>query len=1129
MPGPYHVSLQAPTPGRADGPVLPGTLFLKAAGGRGAGGRCASAEPSAAPRSPWIPWEWDLTRTRGVILHDDGATAGLLRPTHPAEWPGAMAMHSSVAPTAALVLARRRRPSAAAAAAAADEAAGTVQRFAWTVSGTASAVRSTCVGVCHPSTAGAPGGGPPWGRPASGWGLLWAAGGSVFRLGKESPAAPVARTPPWGAGDELAIAADATTGSTVLTVNGAVVLRASRDPPSEVRVPKAGLVPCCYLRAPHAMVTLTAPAPAAPPAAPAGAPLPPRPASATQAARRDRSPERRRRVITVGAWRRQVDNRDDQRSAAGALSALRELRDLSAAEDSPGPSPSPAAQSPARALAPLSSVGRQREWAVPPVFRAAAAGVGLRGGGARAASPAEAAELAELAAPLALAGGLAAETVGRRERYMYRLWAEAWAAAQKDFLSTAVVGEVVLRQMHNATAALPRPSALRTAVSCLVLERVLPACGRVAGIIRCALSEVYRAVYSDYGGTLSPEEAADPLYELEGDCADRQRHREPPNFIAMRTWQDSARRAQDGDGGAAPPAAEMVSRGLARHAGHVLDDTDLLGANPSLLDSHQLKSMFLRLQERLREARAMALRAHFTAWRHTQRSGQQQEQWGDIMHRAKYRIILDKYFAHWRKRFALRRAAAASGRMASPTLHGEPSFGSAGLVMGSPGLPRSLASKAADTRAQWEALKKPVGVGSDDDDDPQRSGEDALGLGDDEQRVSDLDLTQLLHRWVEACIAVHPEVECHGGLRNFSSDFVDGRALLCVVLVVNDKAVIGYGSTYRRLDSFFSSPAGPPNIVYDVPSHLQKKNETMNTAVVAALYGLWILRCQDIVSVEPNSKSKTVAPLRALSKWTGIAMISRAWAGAVRERLRLHAAGIYLQPRRTLRNLAPALQRALFREKEDTGRGGPVDLGVNVEIKELLVLPPVRRVLSDSKINKVLGDIFTRAADGDQEITLGEWVQLLRALGWLAKAGAKSRLPSVCDPDAEDDPSSSALGFPAQARKRPSHHEEATCFLAIEDVHAVFELCQGASEGTDAAGGDGDATIDFSEYQDACVLVSGFWWQHDPARQVSVIGTPDSPGPVEEIAAEIAGHARWFFENVLIPQAAALPSAQSSG
>eukprot|EP01065_Artemidia_motanka_P029302 TRINITY_DN35443_c0_g1_i1.p1 TRINITY_DN35443_c0_g1~~TRINITY_DN35443_c0_g1_i1.p1 ORF type:complete len:1086 (+),score=221.42 TRINITY_DN35443_c0_g1_i1:73-3330(+) len=1070
MPGPYHVSLQAATPGRLDGLQLPGTMFLDKQ--RTGVLRPQTAEPRTQATAPY-GWSWDTGQNRNVLVRDSGETVCLLAAAGGLSWPGASGATSSQPRRTTFICARPRRAAVVAAAAAVDGDLAS-RKFCFRIGGPHAAFRSACVGVCTEpflAAAAAASDAPlsEWSHDAPGWGLLWTPAGEVLRVGRGSQKGPIARTEAWKSCDIVSVTVGGAAHEISLTKNGASVWRSAGSRQGKLPHAPSALLPCAHLRAANTTVSILASDDDCPSAAPLLIP--------------DGSQEsEKRRVISVKSWRRRLDEVDRTRSSAGALSRLREIRTGAA---------TPEPTSIARSLAPLSSVGRQGEWTVPPVWRGAASGVGLR-------PRTIVADEADVFGATTDDDDATAQTAERRSRQLYKLWMSGWQDEAGDYLSTAVWAEVVLRQLHHATRKLPQPHALRTAATCLVIERLVPLFGRLAGVMRTALGNIYHALFSNFADCQSPDEAENPLSALDGDAAERDRQRNTPHFMALKPWHDVA-----ADSSARNEHPEPDSP-LAAHAGllqdmavHAASRTDLT-SDVNSMSLPQLQVHCRVLQDELRDSQRLLLRVHFHSWRQVLRRGLEQEHWSDVLRRAKVRVLLNKYFRVWCRKFAVRRAKAAEMLQVEPVMERS-----------------TVAPPGVDTTQGWAQLQQAMSPNDDLGPRSESKPDDALGgcEGEDEAVLGVQDLQALLLRWVEACMAVPGMKRSgthshHQAVRNFSYDFQDGSVMLSVVNLLAEGSIPSVGTPLDMLDHYFKSERAPATLVFRAAYHLPRLDDTITEAVMGTLFRLWLNLCRRTLVDDPASIDPYMTPFQTLSSLLGVDRRSRSWS-LLNERLRQQAAALYLQRRRKRHLLATKMAPVMLLPRsspEDLGRRVTKrELCVNVEVKEVLLMGPVREVLNDSGTVKTLGAFFKRAAGGDDEITLAELVTAMRELGWLPTEEQRAKFPLPSSQSANLSPTSEfasgaiAAGF----------------VLAIEDVHAVFELCQGSSEsGTDAAGGDGDATIDFSEFVDACGLLSAFWWPEQD--QESFVDGARMPY-TEAVIADVVEHIQWYLSTVLCP------------
>ena len=73
---------------------------------------------------------------------------------------------------------------------------------------------------------------------------------------------------------------------------------------------------------------------------------------------------------------------------------------------------------------------------------------------------------------------------------LYHQWLSSYTFEQKQFSSLAVWCEIVLTQAFKASAGCPSPNPLRTAVCCMVLDKISTIFGSFETVIKTIILEV---------------------------------------------------------------------------------------------------------------------------------------------------------------------------------------------------------------------------------------------------------------------------------------------------------------------------------------------------------------------------------------------------------------------------------------------------------------------------------------------------------------------------------------------------------------------------------------------------------------------------------------------------------------
>lgn len=85
-----------------------------------------------------------------------------------------------------------------------------------------------------------------------------------------------------------------------------------------------------------------------------------------------------------------------------------------------------------------------------------------------------------------------------KHRVMYSEWLASYAREQSSFASSALCARIVLAQLFASTANLPSPNPLRTAVCCMVLEKICSLFSRYEEVLKPVRRELYSSLFIDF-------------------------------------------------------------------------------------------------------------------------------------------------------------------------------------------------------------------------------------------------------------------------------------------------------------------------------------------------------------------------------------------------------------------------------------------------------------------------------------------------------------------------------------------------------------------------------------------------------------------------------------------------------
>eukprot|EP01062_Namystynia_karyoxenos_P002794 TRINITY_DN1098_c0_g2_i1.p1 TRINITY_DN1098_c0_g2~~TRINITY_DN1098_c0_g2_i1.p1 ORF type:complete len:1385 (+),score=482.40 TRINITY_DN1098_c0_g2_i1:73-4155(+) len=101
-----------------------------------------------------------------------------------------------------------------------------------------------------------------------------------------------------------------------------------------------------------------------------------------------------------------------------------------------------------------------------------------------------------------------------RQKAQLESWMRQYNDEQVAFSSVATWAEVVLRRVASDTAHLARPNPLRTAVCCMLLDRVTALFGRYDVLLRKLKNEIFASIYNDWPDNSELPDKDDTLVQL---------------------------------------------------------------------------------------------------------------------------------------------------------------------------------------------------------------------------------------------------------------------------------------------------------------------------------------------------------------------------------------------------------------------------------------------------------------------------------------------------------------------------------------------------------------------------------------------------------------------------------------
>ena len=664
-----------------------------------------------------------------------------------------------------------------------------------------------------------------------------------------------------------------------------------------------------------------------------------------------------------------------------------------------------------------------------------------------------------------------------------------WAAGPRASAGESVLmwGERVCREVHEIAerfggASADRVAQLRTAAAALTLERLVPLFGGFSQVLQTCLRVVLGAVYCDYNPLVSgldtasatPPTATKPSLQRPASaptCARGKKGQLAGSaaatpaadvaFIKLRQYAFCAQGVgweggKKGGGGTGESAA--AGKKDPRKGSSVILQQEAVAASDEVpggermqdevaveaLNDDVARRLAVTLLGEARDVQRQLLRVHFNAWAGPTRRGRNENSdWKDVLANARNRCSLKRSWDVWRRRYndaihvraqQLIAEASAEGARAVDTTVGWATLMSEGALLpqaGSGGRQRSVCSERGGAEGEDDALG---------------------GLVD----VTSIDVEGALLAWAECVQAAA------GGdvveVRDLTESFSDGRALrsVCHSLSLLDgveHAVTLSGNPLDDLDAHFRSEPSPlPSVMFTAAS-LRACNHPMTLLCVAALFKQWVDRVAQQARADHDPSPADAMVTESVSRLAQRLQLppdsSASWVGLA-ERARLHAIDSMLARKQA--QLEPAFA-AVFKGHAE---GSVTNCMLSAEVRE---------VFSELQIVRLMRDVFKLAAQGDEEITLAEFKELLERIGWLDTR------------------------------------------LSVEDMHLVFMLCQGgtpapAPEGAGGAGAgsaDSDSVIDPHEFSDAFAILSSFFLN---PQQV-----------------DVADHLRWFFETHFLPVA----------
>ena len=274
---------------------------------------------------------------------------------------------------------------------------------------------------------------------------------------------------------------------------------------------------------------------------------------------------------------------------------------------------------------------------------------------ARVAADARAADQAGTSRPFVVAPCLDRNSV-QVQRMLYREWTadEAWADA--TFQSVGLQAEMLLVHVFSATAHLPSPCRLRTAMCSFLLHRLTETLGSLRGTFNVLLTELLASVYSDFspdlpqalrdkasGGerTPSPQAAGAPGCDSRGGSRSPTGGAVPgaapdkmPSFMSLTVYADEVDRLRQ-------QVVELQKENKA------LQDASVGTAGGSL--SREQQQRLQTMAEENAGLRRLALRSYFTGWRRTAKGGEANDNaLMKVITAAKGKTALRNAFRQWR-------------------------------------------------------------------------------------------------------------------------------------------------------------------------------------------------------------------------------------------------------------------------------------------------------------------------------------------------------------------------------------------------------------------------------------------------------------------------------------------------
>ena len=575
---------------------------------------------------------------------------------------------------------------------------------------------------------------------------------------------------------------------------------------------------------------------------------------------------------------------------------------------------------------------------------------------------------------------------------------------------------MVLRDLMSATGHLRSPNILQTSTCCMLLEIIISRGLGNQPVAKKCLSIIFSSIFVDYEDYLSSSES------LLQSCPDSNTiFGVPvgPLFANLRPFFDEKiienNSSQQDQKQSADEAWEDAT-------GSKASDEEI-----DAMNIDELRTYTKQLLKEYKSSQRQVLKHHFKSWSRILKNDKQVESWGDILKGAKTRVVVAKYFSIWKKKFDNR----MSIKQEISKIPARASVGGASTNMDEmTSLPTTADIGVIDTSEGWGQLatwttieKQPSEV--------KETHQDALG-GSGTLDVEKIDTVEFLASWIDTIVTAVTGKHCK--ISSFTKSFADGTLMLKVALAASPKSIVNV----KTLDEYFEKDS-PPTVLF---SSSDLRSKPMLFLCLSALFDRWLATCRTLVDDDPHNR--LVNGFCGFSDIRRLSVSSPAWT-MIAENNRLEIINMLLDARTKV--IYPSFLAPMRQHNQGS-------------LKKLLSSPMVRSVVNNVTVSRLLRSVFSRGAQGDDEITLFEFRSLLQELRWFMTV------------------------------------------ITNEDMHLIFHLSQagGCESGdADAQGFDGDGTIDIGEFYDAFCILSAFFTDTDETSE-----------PPEE-------HITWFFKTVFLP------------